>query len=44
MRLTPVICSEDTEPDKTIKFYMGGNTPERREYIMENLVCDSSDF
>ena len=44
MRLTPVICSEDTEPDKTIKFYMGANTPERREYIMENLVCDASDF
>ena len=44
MRLTPVTCSEDTEPDKTIKFYMGGNTPERREYIMENLICDSSDF
>ena len=44
MRLTPVTCSDDTEPDKTIKFYMGSNTPERREYIMENLVCDSSDF
>ena len=44
MRLTPVICSDDTEPDKTIKFYMGANTPERREYIMENLVCDASDF
>jgi DNA gyrase/topoisomerase IV subunit B len=44
MRLTPVTCSDDTEPDKTIKFYMGSNTPERREYIMENLICDSSDF
>ena len=44
MRLTPVTCADDTEPDKTIKFYMGSNTPERREYIMENLICDSSDF
>ncbi len=44
MRLTPVICSEDSDVEKTIKFYMGSNTPERKDYIMENLVCDSSDF
>ena len=44
MRLTPVVCTEDTELDKTIKFYMGNNTPERKDYIMDNLVCDASDF
>ena len=44
MRLTPVVCTEDTELDKTLKFYMGSNTPERKDYIMENLVCDASDF
>ena len=44
MRLTPVICAEDSDVEKTIKFYMGSNTPERKDYIMENLVCDSSDF
>ena len=44
MRLTPVSCSDDHDVEKTIKFYMGSNTPERREYIMENLICDSSDF
>ena len=32
-----------TEIDKTIKFYMGANTPERKDYIMENLVCDASE-
>ncbi|MGN0852871.1 MAG: toprim domain-containing protein [Kiritimatiellia bacterium] len=44
MRLTPVTCMDDQEVEKTIKFYMGGNTPERKDYIMENLVCDSQDF
>ena len=43
MRLTPVGCHDDTEIDKTIKFYMGANTPERKDYIMENLVCDASE-
>ncbi len=44
MRLTPVTCAEDVDVEKTIKFYMGSNTPERKDYIMESLVCDSSDF
>ena len=44
MRLTPVTCSDDMDVEKTIKFYMGANTPERKDYIMETLVCDSSDF
>ena len=44
MRLTPVTCADDVEVEKTIKFYMGSNTPERKDYIMESLVCDSSDF
>lgn len=44
MRLTPVTCTEDVDVEKTIKFYMGTNTPDRRDYIMENLVCDSQDF
>ena len=44
MRLTPVTCSDDTDVEKTIKFYMGANTPERKNYIMDSLVCDASDF
>ena len=44
MRLTPVSCLDDTDIDKTIKFYMGANTPDRKDYIMDNLVCDSSEF
>ena len=44
MRLTPVTCADDTDVEKTIKFYMGANTPERKDYIMESLVCDAQDF
>ena len=44
MRLTPVTCADDQDVEKTIKFYMGANTPERKGYIMDSLVCDSSEF
>ena len=44
MRLTPVTCADDLDVEKSIKFYMGANTPERKNYIMESLVCDSSEF
>ncbi len=44
MRLTPVTCADDLDVEKSIKFYMGNNTPERKNYIMESLVCDSSEF
>ena len=44
MRLTPVTCADDTDVEKTIKFYMGANTPERKDYIMDSLVCDSSEY
>jgi len=44
MRLTPVTCSDDLDVEKTIKFYMGSNTPERKDYIMDSLVCDATDF
>ena len=44
MRLTPVTCSDDVDVEKTIKFYMGANTPERKDYIMDSLVCDAAEF
>ena len=44
MRLTPVTCADDIDVEKTIKFYMGANTPERKTYIMENLVCTAESF
>ena len=44
IRLTPVTCSDDQDVEKTIKFYMGANTPERKDYIMDSLVCDAAEF
>lgn len=38
MRLIPVSIFSSKDMHKTMKFYMGDNTPERREFIMENLV------
>jgi DNA gyrase subunit B/topoisomerase-4 subunit B len=38
MRLTPVDSTHDREIKDTIEFYMGRNTPERRKYIMDQLV------
>ena len=38
MRLVKVSVKSMSAVPRTLEFYMGKNTPERREYIMENLV------
>lgn len=38
MRLLPVNVQERQEVPKLLEFYMGKNTPDRRSYIMQNLV------
>ncbi len=38
MRLIPVTIGSLAEAKKAMNFYMGKNTPERRDFIMENLV------
>lgn len=38
MRLLPVSVNEMHDVPKLLNFYMGKNTPERKQYIMENLV------
>lgn len=38
IRLTPVTITQDHSISEVISFYMGKNTPERREYIMGHLV------
>ena len=40
MRLTPVITIGQDAINETVSFYMGNNTPERRDYIMHNLTID----
>jgi topoisomerase-4 subunit B len=37
IRLDPVILPEDTNLDHVLNYYMGKNTPERQEFIIENL-------
>ncbi len=41
IRLTPVSVEGDHSISEVISFYMGKNTPERREYIMDHLVVDA---
>jgi topoisomerase-4 subunit B len=38
MRLIPISISSSREMHMTLKFYMGDNTPTRRDFIMENLI------
>ena len=38
MRLVPVNIKTMKEVPGILSFYMGKNTPDRRQYIMENLV------
>ncbi|MDR1363021.1 MAG: type IIA DNA topoisomerase subunit B, partial [Spirochaetaceae bacterium] len=38
MRLVPVAVDALKKVPQVLNFYMGKNTPERREYIMKNLV------
>jgi topoisomerase-4 subunit B len=40
MRLVPVGISVLKAVPQVLDFYMGKNTPERREYIMKNLMSD----
>lgn len=38
MRIKPVRTDSLSEVGRVLKFYMGKNTPERKQYIMEHLV------
>lgn len=40
IRLIPVPVSALSEIRPTLQFYMGKNTPERKQFIMHNLVCE----
>ena len=35
-----VIINKDTSIEKLLSFYMGKNTPERQNFIIENLKID----
>jgi DNA gyrase/topoisomerase IV subunit B len=40
MRLIPVTVDSLGEVASALKFFMGKNTPERRQFIVDNLLTD----
>ena len=40
IRLVPVTVHNLSEIQETLQFYMGKNTPERRDFIVNNLITD----
>ena len=40
IRLDPVIINKDTSVDDLLSFYMGKNTPDRQNFIIDNLKVD----
>lgn len=44
IRLIPVDISLDMHVQEVLEFYMGGNTVERKQYILDNLVIDAENL
>ena len=44
IRLEPVVIGKDTTIDQFLEFYMGKNTPDRQQFILENLVIEDADI
>ncbi len=44
MKLTPVNITNDFGIAETLTFYMGKNSPVRRQYIMDNLIVDTENL
>ncbi|MCB9189238.1 MAG: type IIA DNA topoisomerase subunit B [Flavobacteriales bacterium] len=42
MRLEPVILSKDQSIEEILTFYMGKNTPERQDFIIDNLKIEEA--
>jgi topoisomerase IV subunit B len=43
IRLEPVILLEETEIDEVLSYYMGKNTPERQNFIIDNLKIEKDE-
>lgn len=41
IRLDPVLLNHDSQTPEVLRFFMGKNTPERQNYIIENLRYDT---
>jgi topoisomerase-4 subunit B len=44
IRLEPVILQEETNIDKVLEYYMGKNTPDRQEFIIDNLRTEKDEI
>lgn len=44
IRLDPVLMKKHESVAQMLEFYMGKNTPERQEFIIENLYVEKDDF
>ncbi len=44
IRLEPVILQEETNIDKVLEYYMGKNTPNRQEFIIDNLRVEKDEI
>lgn len=44
MKLTPVTVSAFSEIKPTLQFYMGKNTPDRKKFIMQNLIDEATEM
>ena len=42
IRLTPVHVASMGDVEKNLQFFMGKNTPERKKFIVDNLIADIS--
>jgi topoisomerase-4 subunit B len=40
IKLDPVIIGKESTLEEMLRFYMGKNTPERQEFIINNLVVE----
>ena len=43
IRLEPVILNEETDIDRVLAYYMGKNTPQRQEFIIDNLRIEKDE-
>jgi len=44
IRLEPVILRKEDAVEEMLEFYMGKNTPERQEFIIDNLKIEEDEF
>ena len=44
MRLIPVMINAFSDTRATLQFYMGKNTPERKQFIMQNLISEEAEL